>query len=187
MRITSLILALTACGAVFAASRAETATYVDGNLTGVSPNTGGTLTFSDDDAMYLRTGLETIAVPYAEINNAELGAVKENSHDVPFFKVWAHKKSAKTETQYLIVNFKNEAGEEKNMTLELAKSAAAGVLADLQTRTGKTFAPALKTATSTAKTSTAPKQADNWWGDEFWKTPRNSDKWSKPAGSSDQH
>ena len=49
MRIISFVLV---CGTVvFGASRAETTTYVEGNLAGVSPNTGGTLLFSDAKAM----------------------------------------------------------------------------------------------------------------------------------------
>src|SRR5271170_8479523 len=88
---TMAIAALAVAGSctAFAAARAETTTYVDGNLTGVSPNTGGTLLFSDDKAMYFRTGLSTVAVPYSNINHAELGATKETSHDVPLYKVWA--------------------------------------------------------------------------------------------------
>lgn len=103
-------------GAALADSRAETTTYVDGNLTNVSPNSGGTLT-SDDKAIHLRTGLENLDVPYTNVSHAELGAVIENSHDVPFYKIWAHKRS-KTQTQYLIVNFKNDEGAEKTMTLD---------------------------------------------------------------------
>jgi len=187
MRTTSLLLALAACGAAFAASRAETTTYIDGNLPGVTPNSGGTLTFGDDNAMYLRTGFNSIAVPFAAINNAELGAVKETGHDTPFYKVWARHHSTKTETQYLIVAFKSEEGDDRTMTLELAQSAAAGVFADLQTRTGKTFASAApKKTTPVAKTSPALKPANGWWGDDYWKTQRNADKWSKPAGTFDQ-
>ncbi len=47
----------------------------------------------------------------------------------------------KTETQLLIVNFKNEAGEEKNMTLELAKGSANGVLSAIHSRTANNPAP----------------------------------------------
>src|SRR5580698_9127145 len=97
-----------ACATAFAASRAETTTYVDGNLTGVSANTGGTLLFSDDKAMVFRTGLATVTVPYATVTKAELGATRTNSHDVPLYKVWARHK--KTETQFLTVEFKNEEG-----------------------------------------------------------------------------
>ena len=38
----------------FATSRAETTTYVDGNLTSVSPNTGSTLLFSDENSLRLQ-------------------------------------------------------------------------------------------------------------------------------------
>lgn len=199
MRFTSIaILSLAALSAVLADSRPETTTYVDGNLTGVSPNSGGTLMFSDDKAMYLHTGLETVAVPYEGISNAELGAVKETSHDVPLYKIWVRHRHEKTATQYLIVNFKNEAGEEKSMTLELATGAASTVLADLEARTGKKFGPSQSAeatpqfkdrAPASEKSASTSKQADDWWGDAFWKTPRNADKWGKAASTTtpDQH
>jgi hypothetical protein len=234
-----------------AEARAETSTYLDGNLNGVSPNTGGTLLFSEEKAFYFRTGLSTVAVPYANISHTELGATKETSHDVPLYKVWAlHKRFAKTETQLLIVNFKNDAGEEKTMTLELAKASAPGVMSLIQSRTGTDTAPAkalvasappvvapvvspepavspkpvaaaeparlavndapappveskreakreakleakqeaqdAKDAKLAAKkeldknfaTAKPDKPSDPWWGDDFWKTPRNADKWA---------
>jgi hypothetical protein len=123
-----------ASATVFAASRAETTTYVDGNLTGVSPNTGGTLLFSDDKTLVFRTGLSTISVPYATVTKSELGATRETSHGGPAYKVWARKK--KTETQFLVVEFKNEEGEAKTMTLELAQASAPTVLAAIQEHTG---------------------------------------------------
>ena len=186
------LLAVLASGAAFAASQPEAATYIDGNLTGVSPNTGGTLVFSDEKAMLFRTGLSNVPVPYDGISKVELGAVKETSHDVPLYKFWAlHKRfngGNKTETQLLIVSFKNEDGEDKSMTLELAQPAVDGVLATLEKNTGKTFAPDRKTQTASSKKGTRPstkqpeqaKSADAWWGDDYWKTTRNSDKWSKP-------
>jgi hypothetical protein len=127
-RILSLVLV---CGSIVsAANRAETTTYVEGNITGVAPNTGGTLLFSDDKAMYFRTGLATVAVPYPAIVKAELGATREISHGAPIYKVWARHK--KTETQFLKVEFKGDDGEDKNMTLELAQSSAPGVLSAIQ-------------------------------------------------------
>lgn len=200
MRTTLLILA-TSCLA-FAALPAQTTTYVDGNLTGVTPNSGGTLTFDDEKAMHLRTGLTQFAVPYEGVSHAELGAVKTTSHAVAFYKVWERHKP-KTETQLLVVNFKNDQGEEKTMTLELARPAAQSILSDLQTRTGKNFGAAQPAKTEVASTrtdaaatsKTTPKKndpmgvavpdknSDPWWGDGWWKTQRNQDKWSKPAGS----
>lgn len=198
MRITSLaVLALLGCGAAWAGSRSETTTYVDGDLAGIKPDTGATLSLADDTGITLRTGLTTVSVPYSGVSHAELGAVKESAHDVPLYKVWAlHKRFAhKAETQLLIVNFKNEAGEEKSMTLELAKDSADGVLATIQDHAGNsvdtasaTPAPEHKTRSHRSKTEAAsakPAPADNdaWWGDRYWKTKNNQDKWSKPAGT----
>lgn len=149
------IAALALAPAALAADRAETTTYVDGNVTGISPNTGGTLVFSDDKTMHFRTGLADVPVEYSSISHVELGATKETSHDVPLYKVWAlHKRfTGKTQTQLLIVNFKNEAGEDKSMTFELAKAAAPGVLSALESRSGKTVEVASAEPVKATKTS----------------------------------
>jgi hypothetical protein len=163
-----LSFALVCAATAFAASRAETTTYVDGNLTGVSPNTGGTLLFSDEKAMYFRTGLATVSVPYSAITRSELGATRETSHGAPIYKVWARHK--KTETQFLTVEFKSEEGEATTMTLELAQASAPAVLATIQDRRGKTDttevasakpepAPAPVAAPAPVKQETAAKSA----------------------------
>lgn len=196
MRITSFaVLTLLAASAAFAENRSETTTYIDGNLPGISPNTGGTLLISEDKSMFFRTGLTSVAVPYSGISHAELGAVRETSHDVPFYKVWARRHS-KTETQYLIINFKNDEGEDRTATLELAQSSAAGVIATLEERTGKSFTaegPAAKKTqvardnqqkkpVSPEKAAFAAGKVDQsgqaWWGDDMWRTSRNADKWN---------
>lgn len=202
MKLTRLfsILALAAifafalAPATLAADGAETATYVDGNVTGISPNTGGTLVFSDDKTMHFRTGLADIPVDYASITHVELGATQETSHDVPLYKVWAlHKRFAsRTQTQLLILNFKNEAGDDKSMTFEVAKSVAPGVLSSLEARSGKTAeiastepAKHVKSARKSSKESTQTAAAKDkpaeWWGDDYWKTSRNADKWNSKA------
>jgi hypothetical protein len=207
--------ALTALAAVtaFAASRAETTTYVDGNLTGVSRNTGGTLVVSDDKTLVFRTGLATISVPYSTVTRSELGATRETSHGAPVYKVWARHK--KTETQFLTVDFKNDEGEARTMTLELAQASAPGVLAAIQEHTGKNqvaevavlqpgrdtekmvpvaAAPAPRAAVASnkpiidphdrgAKASPPTKAGSDWWGDDVWKTTRNASTWSKPTGT----
>ena len=83
--------------------------------------------------MVFRTGLATVAVPYSSITKSELGATREISHGAPVYKVWARHK--KTETQFLRVDFKNEDGEAKTMTLELAQASAPAVLSTIQERT----------------------------------------------------
>jgi hypothetical protein len=208
-----------ACATAFAASRAETTTYVDGNIPGVSPNTGGTLLFSDDKTLVFRTGLATISVPYAAVTRSELGATRETSHGAPAYKVWARHK--KTETQFLTVDFKNDEGEARTMTLELAQASAPSVLSAIQDHTGKNpptevavltpapvqektmkTAPAAASAPARASSSTvasnkpiidphdqgskaspATKPGSDWWGDDVWKTSRNSSGWTKPTGT----
>jgi hypothetical protein len=181
-----VLLAVLTSAAALAASRAETTTYVDGNLAGVSPNTGGTLLFNDEKSMSFRTGLTSVAVPYSGISNVELGAVKETSHNVPVYKVWAlHKRLTggnKTQTQLLIVNFKNDEGEDRTMTLELAESAMNGVVSTIESHTGKTYI-AKKKDTPAAEA----KNSNDWWGDDYWRTKRNADKWNKaPGNNNDQ-
>jgi hypothetical protein len=191
-----------ACATAFAASRAETTTYVDGNLTGMSPNTGGTLMLSEDKSMSFRTGLATISVPYAAITKAELGSTRTNSHDVAFYKVWARHR--KTETQFLTVEFKNDEGDAKTMTLELAQTSAPSVLAAIRERTGPaqvaaagvvtpadavirpaqpTVKPVIRANDAGAKASPPTKAGSDWWGDDVWKTRSNAATWAKPAGT----
>jgi hypothetical protein len=188
MRFTSFaVISFLAASAAFAATRPETTTYIDGNLTGVAANTGGTLVFSDEKAMTFRTGLTNVPVPYADVTRAELGAVKENEHDVPLYKVWAlHKRFSKTETQLLTVDFKNEEGAPKTMTLELSHEAASQVLATIQSKVPNGVAVSIGPAKpgQTAAVASKPKPApESWWGDAYWKTTNNSDKWNKPVGT----
>ncbi len=194
-----------ACATAFAASRAETTTYVDGNIPGISANTGGTLLFSDDKALVFRTGLATVNVPYSSITKSELGATRETSHGAPLYKVWARHK--KTETQLLVVEFKSEEGEARSMTLELAQASAPSVLASIQDHTGKTEvaeasaaapapapvkyekvkptpAPSVAAANSTdagKRASPPTKAGSDWWGDNIWKTTNNAGTWTKPT------
>jgi hypothetical protein len=170
--ISSVALSLFACVAAFGASRSTAAIYVDGNITGVSPNTAGTLMLTDGTSMYLKTGTATVPVPYTGISKTGLGVTKAHSHMVPMYKVWSLQKrfSETTQTQLLTVEFKNAGGEDKTMTLELARPAAKSVLSTIQTRT--------------AAPTQAKAASNEWWGDEYWKTTRNAGKWNRPDGAS---
>ena len=184
MRIFSLLaLSTLASGLALCATRPETFTYVEGNLTGLKPNTGGTLAFASDKALEVRAGLTTIPVSYAAISKAELGATKAYSHDSPLYKVWSlHKRfTGKTETQLLKVEFKNEQGEEKTMTLELAKHSAPNVLSAIRSHAPQAEKPAPVAAAAAAKPAKA--KGEEWWGDAYWKTTRNADSWKKPGAT----
>ncbi len=173
-------LGLLACACMFGDPRPETSTYIDGNVAALKPNTGGTLVFSDSKAVLFRTGLAEVSVPYAGIRKAELGATKVHSHDGPAYKVWT--RLHRTETQLLTVDFKNDEGEDRTMTLELAKPAAAAVLATIQEHTSST--DPLSLAAGGAGNRNAATNGSAWWGDEYWKTNKNLTTWTNQGGAS---
>ena len=108
----SLLLMLLGAGLAAAAGapKQELVTYLEGNIVGVVPNTGGSLRFPNDQQMELRTGLATVAVPYANVAKAKLGASREQSDNSPLYKVWTlHKRILKPQVQKLTVDFKNAA------------------------------------------------------------------------------
>jgi hypothetical protein len=178
-------LGILACGCVLGAPRPETSTYVDGNVVSLRPNTGGTLVFGDNKAVLFRTGLAEVAMPYAGIRKAELGATKIHSHDVPAYKVWAlPRRIHKTETQLLTVDFKNEEGEDRTMTFELAKPAASAALATIEEHTGVTSATAASLSAAGAGNRSATTNGSSWWGDGYWKTAHNLDTWTNSTGTS---
>lgn len=176
MRI-ALLIATTAMAAQLAsaATRNESVTYVEGNLSNVVANSGGWLVLGGDTALELKTGLATVAIPYAAVAKATLGEIRKHPTDTPMYKVWSlHKRFSKNETQLLKVEFKDEQGEQKNATLELAKDTAENVVDTIarrnpQARIGE---PEL------ADAAQEPVKKD-WWGDDYWKTTRNAGKWSQ--------
>lgn len=183
-RVTAfLILGTLTCWAAFGGSAPENTIYRGGSLTGVSPNSSGMLLFPNDQAMVFQTGDDSVRVPYARISKAELGAPSVHSPQVPLYKVWALSKrfNGKNKTQLLTVAFKGDKGEDVSMTFDLAQSAAPGVLATINGHTGKGPAvlPHIK-LTDAQVMAAAPADSSKtpWWGDDYWKTTTNSDKWN---------
>lgn len=167
--------------------RPENTTYVDGTVSSLKPNTGGTLVFNDEKSITFRTGTADVAVPYANISRAELGATQEHSHEVPLpgpLRLLKLPLGHKTETQLLTLQFKNGLGDTQTMTLSLAKPAAGNVLTTIEERTGKTVTRNESGGkTVVAKADGKNPSKDAWWGDSYWKTNRNVASWDadKPA------
>jgi hypothetical protein len=173
MRILSLLALIS--GTLFADSNVHTTTYVVGNLDKVEAGAIGNVNLSDNNAIVFRTRETAVAAPYASITKAELGPRVTHTPDVPFYKVWQlHKRllAPRDTTQYLTIEFKDAAGEDRTMTLELDANVASDTLAVIEIHQGKRV-PAVFDA-----------HADQWWGDGTWKTSRNSPKWNASASSS---
>jgi len=160
MRFLTLpILTILAAG-LLAAADSATVTYIDGNVAELSPSTGATLYMNNPQSMELKTPLHKVQIPYNQISKAELSAVMVHTPDPePAYKVWAlPKRLMKSETQQMTVAFTGGNGQSQTMTLEMSKASADGVLATIERHSGKVA-------------------NDSWWGDNYWKTPRNKDTW----------
>ena len=174
LAVFSLLAGLAVAGSV----KQEPVTYLEGDVVGVVPNAGGSLVFPDDKQVELRTGLATVAVPYANVTKATLGKVREQSSNEPLYKVWTlHKRIMKDQLQKVTIDFKNMDGESKKMTLELGKSAATHLV--------RTIHEANEDADTGQKAEAASvNQSNSWWGDSAWKTTRNAQQWpSSPASN----
>jgi len=168
MRTSSLMLLILTAGSLFAATNQE-ATYVVGNLDGLSAGATGYVRV-ENDGLTFHSGKVTIETPCAKITSTELGPKLTHSSDGSRLKFWELKRlSNKTIYQNLTVNFKNSAGIDRNMTLELTESAALEIQNLLDIRTG-------------AKA----RQQQEWWGDDIWKTPRNQKTWETQTAALDK-
>ena len=197
----------------FAAGRSESITYRDGNLVGVTPHSGGTLVSGDKELQlktglatvtvpYESISKTELSAPQEHSNGAPLYKVWA----LP-------KRFGKTETQLLTVNFKDSEGEARTMTLELGTSPASSVVATIKKHnesaeaattaaTGKptTIAkaelapkrrgkaesksePEARQENAKPEASTAAESKDGWWGDRYWKTKSNTEKWGKSSAN----
>jgi hypothetical protein len=158
-----LYVLILSCGAALAGAGGGPAVYVIGNLEGVSPGSEGMLVLEDGKAVF-RSGKVVTAIPYSDIRDAELGTKVMPPTDIPLYKVWQLHKRFLTERalhQMLTLEFADKDGKQQTMTLELEETAAAETLAEVEIRQGKRAPPRRAT------------NADGWWGDSLWKTPRN--------------
>jgi hypothetical protein len=160
MRFLTLSTLTILTGGLLAAADSTIVTYIDGNVAGLSPNTGATLYLNNPQSLELKTTLHNVKIPYAQISKAELGSVTPHTPEPePLYKVWAlPKRLVKTETQQMKLAFTDENGRDQIMTIEMSKTSVDGVLGTIERYSPKV-----------ANTS--------WWGDGYWKTTRNRDTW----------
>ena len=110
--------------------------------------------------MELKTPLHKVEIPYSQISKAELGSVMVHTADPqPAYKVWSlPKRLMKSETRQMTLSYTNEKGVDQTMTIQMSRAAADGVY-------------------STIERNNAKVSSNDWWGDKYWKTARNSDQW----------
>ena len=157
MRISTLAILMTLSGALALAGDARTVTYVAGNLTGLTPSSGATLQVASK-SLSLRTGSNSVEIPFSSISKAELNGSISKPNNEPLYKVWAlHKRlSGVNEMQQVMLDYKESNGEARSLTLEMQRATATDVMAAIDDAQAKEKAAKVE-----------------WWGDKYWKTKRN--------------
>ena len=158
----SLITFILASGVALAADNIKPVTYLEGNLEGFAANASGTLEFRDSKVMVLHSKGVDAVIPYNVVSKTSQKVVPVVTEKDPLYKVWSlHKRLLPpTPLHAVMVVYKDKAGTEKPITVEMQKVAADRVQAQVKQ------AADWKAA-----------NAGSWWGDSVWKTQRNKEDW----------
>jgi hypothetical protein len=146
------------------------AEYIEGSLKTIAPHAVGTLDYTDNKVLQLRSGKNAAKIPFGAITEVEMGPARVRE-DEPVFKFWKwHERVGPWTSRYLTVSFKDETGEKRNIVLEMAEDAATDAKKAIEVKTFKREADAVTSAV----------HDEYWWGNRYWKTQRNQEQW-KPA------
>lgn len=156
--LTTVILA---SGVALASDNVKPITYLEGNLEGFVANVGGKLEFRDSKAMVLHAKGWEAVIPYAAVSKTSEKEIPVVTEKDPLYKVWSlHKRLLIPTPLHAVTVVYKDKGAEKTVTLEMEKSSANRVQAQIK--------------------QAAERKAANdgaWWGDSVWKTARNKQDW----------
>jgi len=150
----------------------ERASYIEGTQKGIAPHTAGTLSMQDNKVMAFQYGKGSLSIPYANITNTEIGPGRGKDAG-PAYKVWNVHKRFADKTRYLTIHY-TENGLKNKLVFEVADRAATLTVSQIEIAQGKRVG-------SVAAAST---NEELWWGDKYWKTSRNNEKWNRSAEAS---
>jgi hypothetical protein len=158
----SIITFILATGVALANDNVKPVTYLEGNLDGFATNASATLEFRDSKAMVLHVKGSDAVIPYGVVSKTSQRLVPVVTEKDPLYKVWSlHKRLLIPNPLHAVtVVYKDKAGAEKSVTLEMEKGAADRVQAQIKQATDRNSA-----------------NAGSWWGDSVWKTARNKEEW----------
>jgi hypothetical protein len=158
----SLVTLIFATGVALAADNTKPITYLEGNLEGFHTNDSGSLEFRDSKVMVLHAKETEAVIPYGSVTTTSRKVIPVVTEKDPLYQVWnLHKRLLiPTPLHSVSVVYKDKAGAEKSVTLEMEKAAADRVEAQVKQAMDKNAA-----------------NAGSWWGDSIWKTERNKSEW----------
>lgn len=140
--------------------------YTGGTVASIPLKTRGQLDVSDPENLQFRYGTPAFKVPYRNITALELTLEQERLFGkvpVPLRK-----------THLLTISFAGPNGERESLALELSKAAVGEAVPVIEERSGKRA-----TSPWTDAVAASNDAANGWWGDRYWRTPRNTAAWEK--------
>ena len=149
----------------------DTATYTGGSVKSIPLNLIGTLDVSDRGELRFDYGTGTYKLPCTQITSTAT-TQDEARRFLHRFKLPSVAPGRKKET--LTVNYKDAAGVNGTLNFELTAMQASALLETI----------AIKKATP--ESAAFGKNGDDWWGDKYWKTPRNRSEWEGGANPAEQ-
>ena len=148
------------------AGTAKNAEFVSGTEKTIPANTLGSLDVESSTELRFHYGQSVFALPYQNITNTEV--VEPNARHlwkVPMPKVGKS-------SRFLTITYK-EGETSRMMTFKAPTTEVSNLVTTIDERRKDPKEVAAKAA----------KTANDWWGDRYWKTNRNKQKW--PNGDAD--
>ena len=164
MLVSTLVFAVVAPAVLRAAS--DTVQYVGGTVKSIPVNSSGS--FNLDDAKELRFHYNgtVYRLPYDQITSTEIekADVKHVMRVIPAQSlIFTHRKRT------LVINYTDPSGATGTLNFELMAYQAEETQDTIAAKKG----PGPGTFTGQA--------GNTWWGDKYWKTPRNKSEWDAQA------
>jgi hypothetical protein len=170
-----------------------TASYLGGSLVSIPAYANGQLDWSRGNVLQFRCGEQNTTWPYTSI----VGLTLERPPARPLWKkaaslgVLALPMFSDNGERELTIHYKNENGLAGSVVFGLPVGEAELLVSVLESRTGKQSAVLAMSPERMHTRKEAVRPADNphisadgaWWGDTYWRTPRNADRWPKSVAA----
>jgi len=150
---------------------ADTVQYVGGTVKSIPVNSTGVFNFDDAKEFRFIYGGSVYKVAYDQITSTEIDKadIRRVFHVFPAMSpIASHRK------QTLVINYTDSTGAAGSLNFELAAYRAS----DAQETIAAKRSP-ISAAAAVAETN-------EWWGDRYWKTPRNQATWDARAAQAAQ-
>ncbi len=147
------------------AENAKSVQFISGTASTIPLNIEGSLDATSPSELRFNYGMSAFTLPYEKITGTQVSDTSgRHLWKVPVPKMGKS-------SRFLTIAYRN--GE--NATALLTFKGSAGSVASLRDAIDQRRTPA--PAPETAKTQAKEPVQDDWWGDRYWRTNRNRDKW----------